>query len=328
MKFGVYYTFRNRDEPASAAFYDAVLEQVELVEALGYDYVLLTEHHFLSDGYMPSMMPMLAAFAMRTSSIGIGTNVLLLPLHHPIRVAEDAAVVDLLSGGRFVLGIAAGYRPQELAAFGVDPADRGRLMEEGVTTIRRAWSEPDPQNDREVYPKPAHAVPIWMGGFSRPAIARAVRLGDAYMIGGKAVVSDGPYQTYREELERQGKTPDEVPLIGNRVVHVAESDARAWAEAGEALLYQHNSYASWFAAASDKRGLGMASSVSELPADDYIVGSPETCRQRIASYQQELNVEAMTFNAHIVGTSLETARRSLDLFAKEVMPQFAEVERV
>lgn len=316
MKFGVYYTFRNLDGPASSRFYGEVLDQIVAVEELGYDYVLLTEHHFVADGYLPSLMPMLGAIAQRTSRIGIGTHILILPLHHPIRVAEDAAVVDLLSGGRLVLGVAAGYRPSELEAFGVESAKRGRLMEDGLTTIRDAWG-----SGSEVYPKPEHPIPLWVGGFAPGAIARAVRLGDAYLIGGKAVASGGPYEAYLEELEKQGKTRAEVPLVGNRVVHVAPTDEQAWAEVGEALVYQHNSYATWFAEAGDARGIQLIAGVGELP-DDLIVGSPETCRRQLEAYLDLTPVDVMTFNAHIVGTSLEVALGSLELFSREVLPSF------
>jgi alkanesulfonate monooxygenase SsuD/methylene tetrahydromethanopterin reductase-like flavin-dependent oxidoreductase (luciferase family) len=318
VKFGVYYTFRNLDEPASSRFYGEVLDQIVAVEELGYDYVLLTEHHFVRDGYLPSMMPMLGAIAARTSRIGIGTHILILPLHHPIRVAEDAAVIDLLSGGRLVLGVAAGYRPSEFEAFGVDATKRGKLMEDGLTTIRDAWS-----HESKVFPKPERAIPLWVGGFAPGAIARAVRLGDAYLIGGKAVASGGPYQAYLDELDKQGKTRAQVPLVGNRVVHVAPTDEQAWTEVGEALVYQHNSYATWFAEAGDARGIQPVGGVADLP-DDLIVGSPETCRQKLEAYLELTPVDVMTFNAHIVGTSLEVALASLELFSRDVLPAFKE----
>ncbi len=108
-------------------------------ERLGFTDVWLSEHHFVDDGYLPSPLVVAAAIAARTTSMGIGTNVLLLPMHHPLRVAEDAAVVDLVSGGRFTLGVGQGYVQHEFEALGFNRKNRPSLFEEGVEVVRRAW---------------------------------------------------------------------------------------------------------------------------------------------------------------------------------------------
>jgi alkanesulfonate monooxygenase SsuD/methylene tetrahydromethanopterin reductase-like flavin-dependent oxidoreductase (luciferase family) len=129
---GILHDFRRPpDNPGGyGAYYAECVAEVEEADRLGLAAVWLSEHHLTTDGFLPSPLAMLAALAVRTRRIELGTNVLLLPLHHPLRVAEDAAVVDLLSGGRLVLGVGQGYAPHEFAAFGVDlrsrPARLGR----------------------------------------------------------------------------------------------------------------------------------------------------------------------------------------------------------
>ncbi|MGH2367455.1 MAG: LLM class flavin-dependent oxidoreductase, partial [Chloroflexota bacterium] len=143
MEFGLLYDFRNpkRWERPAPEVYAEQLEQIAYAEHLGFDSVWITEHHFTDDGYTPSVLTLAAAIAARTNRIRIGTWVLLLPLHNALRVAEDAATVDILSNGRLDLGMGLGYRPEEFAALGVDRRQRGRLMDEGVDLIRRAWTE-------------------------------------------------------------------------------------------------------------------------------------------------------------------------------------------
>src|SRR5258706_11549539 len=121
-----------------ADLYAETLDHIEAVEALGFDTVWLTEHHFIDGEYLPSVLPMAAAVAARTKRVTIGTAVLLLPLHDPLRVAEDAAVVDVLSNGRLRLGLGLGYKLEEVEAFGIDRRHRPPLLQEGLRIIRGA----------------------------------------------------------------------------------------------------------------------------------------------------------------------------------------------
>src|SRR3712207_5495169 len=140
--FGLWYDFRQKLPLGDyARFYAECLEEIEEGERLGFTGVWLSEHHFVDDGYLPSPLVVAAAIAARTERIRIGTNVLLLPMHHPLRVAEDAAVVDLVSGGRFILGVGQGYVQHEFETLGFDRKFRPSLFEEGIEVIRQAWEE-------------------------------------------------------------------------------------------------------------------------------------------------------------------------------------------
>jgi alkanesulfonate monooxygenase SsuD/methylene tetrahydromethanopterin reductase-like flavin-dependent oxidoreductase (luciferase family) len=167
---------------------DAVPLAVAAEEA-GFDSFWVTEHHGLPDGYLPSPLTLLAALAPVTSRIALGTGLVLAPLHHPLRLAEDAAVVDRLSGGRLVLGLGLGYAEHEYRAFGVDPATRGVRLEALVGALRAAWTGQEfcaPElglYDVRVTPTPAHPIPIWLGGYAAAAVARAGRIADGHLVG-------------------------------------------------------------------------------------------------------------------------------------------------
>ncbi len=143
LKFGFLFSIRNPSQWQKPwpQVYSEMLEQVQAAEELGFDSVWMSEHHGAADGYCPSTLVAAGAAAARTQRITIGIRLLLLPLHHPVRVAEDAAVVDNLSNGRFILGMAVGYVPPEYGMFGVNRRHRPSLMDEGIDIIRRCWTE-------------------------------------------------------------------------------------------------------------------------------------------------------------------------------------------
>src|SRR4051794_40967096 len=140
--YGLITCQRHPADPRSdVELYADALSLAEEAEQRGFDSVWVSEHHFLDDAYMPSLLPVCAAIAARTRRIEIGTGVLLAPLIHPLRLAEDAATVDLISAGRLILGLGLGWRDEELEAFGVASRDRVRLLEESIAVLREAWGD-------------------------------------------------------------------------------------------------------------------------------------------------------------------------------------------
>src|SRR5919197_3576131 len=169
------------------SYYAECLDEAALAEQLGLAAVWGSEHHAVEDGHLSQQLPFLAAVAARTSRIRLATGVLLLPLYRPRDVAEQAGVVDLLSGGRLVLGFGGGYVEREFDAFGVDRSARGRLLEEKFAWLRRAFAEGGAAHGprgggppgRPRSPQPL-GPPIYLGGMAEPALERVARLADGW----------------------------------------------------------------------------------------------------------------------------------------------------
>jgi len=249
-KFGVFYDFRN--PPAWhqpwADRYRQLFEQMSWVDsALPFDEVSLSEHHFVEDGWSPSTLALAAAAAVRTHRVGIVTNIVQLPLHHPLRIAEDALTVDILSDGRFRLGVAAGYREEEFAGFGVSTSERGSRMDEALAILRLAFSgEPFSFDGRywsfpELTVAPGTTRPggpeIWLGGAVKSALERAATKGDGFLASGNGDVA--AYLEARRELGYIDAPPKTART--SRMV-IDEDPDRALAELGPHLLYQVNQY--------------------------------------------------------------------------------------
>src|ERR1043166_5025804 len=141
MKFGLYSSIANppRGEHLDRCI-DEVIAKPQLAEASGFDSCFFGEHHQDKDGFLPSPLIVATAVAARTERLRVGTSVILLPLHHPVRVAEDAITLDLVSKGRLILGVGIGYQPADFRAFNVPMEHRVALFEEGVAILRHAWS--------------------------------------------------------------------------------------------------------------------------------------------------------------------------------------------
>jgi alkanesulfonate monooxygenase SsuD/methylene tetrahydromethanopterin reductase-like flavin-dependent oxidoreductase (luciferase family) len=328
MRFGVWFDFRN--PPAwrrpYADLYAETLDQIAWAESAGFESVLLSEHHVTDDGYLPSLFPALAAIAVRTSTIRIGTAVLLAPFHHPVRVAEDAAFVDQLSGGRLELGLGLAYREAEFAALGVPRRERATRTEELIEIVRRAWSgEPFSYTGRHwqlddvvVTPTPAQpgGPPLWLGGTSVAAAGRAGRLACHWVP--DVTVPLERYAVYRAALEAAGHDPAAFRTATNPTILVSDDPERAWDEAKEHLLYQYNQYRRW-------QGGEVVANADDLPRDAYVVGTPDEVAAAVAQLLERHRPDRLFFWARPPGLSLETSNRSLRLFAEEVIPRFANV---
>ena len=273
--FTMRFTMRSAaaDPGSRADSYAAMLDMAAWAETRGGLAAILSQHHGAEDGYLPSPVPAAAAIAARTSSLPIMVAALILPFYEPVKLAEDLAVVDLMSRGRVSYVIGLGYRDEELAMFGVDRGARGRLAEERIGVLRRLWAGERVRVDgRWARITPAPFTPggpvLCYGGGTEAAARRAGRLGMMFV----AETHDaGLEAAYRDAAERAGVAaapgcliqPPGVPLT----VFVADDPGRAWAELGPYLLMDATSYRQWNAGRPGTASVSAATSVAELRAE-------------------------------------------------------------
>lgn len=317
-----------------ATIYGDALDLFVLAEQVGFDSVWLAEHHGASDGYNPSTLPMLAAAAARTSTIELGTAVLLAPFHDPLRIAEDAAVVDLISRGRLNLGLGLGWAPEEYRMFGVDSARRGKRMEEIIAVLRGAWDpgrftvDGDFYNldDVSVMPKPHRPIPIYLGGGVEAAIKRAVRLGDGYFPASTSGGPDALADIARHVKALRDEVSDEPFRFGMFVpIGLGDDADDGWSKIRDGVMHVRGSY---MLLAQNERDLSGARDVV-APYEDAIratciTGSAVEIRDQLARLAEEIDGLgfADTFlSAGLVlpGMGTDGGRAAVERFGAEVL---------
>lgn len=332
-KFGLIYDFRNPPQWRKdwAQFYDELLDEIVYAEELGYDHIWITEHHFIDDGYTPSVLPIAAAIARLTSRIRIGTWVLLLPLHNAIRVAEDAATVDILSHGRFDLGVGLGYRIEEFDGFGVSRRHRASIMDESLEIITRTMAGESVTldgrhyqvKDVQVTPPPIQQpFPLWVGARSEAAAQRAARFRANLMI-----VADRPvYDAWASALREQGDDPSDFEVLLSSGGFVSDDPEALWEELKPHQRYLRDTYGKWYNDASD---LGEQDPLGQLlnQTDEdlrarFVAGTPDDVATAIERTLDWIPADHVITSPVPPGASRELARRSIELFAHEVMPRF------
>jgi probable F420-dependent oxidoreductase len=326
--FGLISCQRYPGDPRSdAELYREALELAELAERLGFDSVWVSEHHFLDDGYMSSLLPVCAAIAARTERIEIGTGVLLAPLHHPLRLAEDAATVDLISGGRLILGLGLGWREEEFEGLGVPMAERGRRLRTAIQTLREAWSDGLAEPGVSVTPKPPRpgGPPIWIGGSAEAAVRRAGRIADGFMATRASPEIFGrQVEWLREELEAAGRDPASFTFAVHAPVFPWHGPD-AWERVREHYHYVMWKYAD-MAGARARTGPPPAPPALTREREEELrrtisFGPPAEVAEQIAAYREAAAGE-IHFVARLYWPGMDPAvqREALEIFAAEVIP--------
>jgi alkanesulfonate monooxygenase SsuD/methylene tetrahydromethanopterin reductase-like flavin-dependent oxidoreductase (luciferase family) len=245
--------------------------------------------------------------------------VLLLPLHHPLQVAEDGAVVDALAGGRLVLGVGQGYAATEFELFEVDRAQRPSRFEEGLRVIRQAWRDGRTgfTGRRYALPDGPFALrtdaPIYVGATGGQAVDRAVRLADGLIsyVSKPADVA-ARYAALTGALDRHGRPRESFPFVLTGFAHVAADADTAWREAGPGFAYLESA----LAAGSGNPPI----SAADLDPAEYLVGSPEDVAGRLRALRDTVPFDHFAFWHRLPGLTMEQASTAQRLFATDVMP--------
>lgn len=311
------------DPAATSSRYGAALEMAAWADRAGFDMLVLSEHHGAEDGYLPSPMVMAGAVAAVTDQVMINVSALLVPLHNPVRLAEDVAVVDLISNGRisFVAGI--GYRPIEYEALGIPWAGRGQRMDAALEVLLKAWRGEEFEWEGGTYrvtPLPVQRPPmVFIGGSGPKAAKRAARFGLGLF---PSVPDQELLDRYEAECRALGNEPGwcMAPSADQPgMVIVADDPDKAWAEAGPFLLRDAMTYKSWQTADTNSMVQSAATTIEELRAEGvYQVLTPD---EVVALAGLLGNLGGIVLHPLCGGLPPEMAWPSLELFADKVLPR-------
>jgi alkanesulfonate monooxygenase SsuD/methylene tetrahydromethanopterin reductase-like flavin-dependent oxidoreductase (luciferase family) len=314
-------------------FFQEALDEAIAGEALGFDSVWLEEHHSIRNHYWPSPLMALAGIATRTEHILLGTDIVVLPFYHPVRVAEDVALLDVMSNGRAIFGAAIGYRAPEFDLYHTPLAGRGGRYAEALQIIRELWTEERVEFAGKYYtvtgsiePRPEKPVPIWLGGWGELSLQRAAELGDAWVPGPTANLEKllAAQKDYRECLRAVGKDPAEVATPLTREVVIADTRERAYDLAEQYLMvnYRDEYGGGWKHPLIGAQDQTPVNQLEALKRDRFIVGNPEDCIAAIRRFADTFGVDHLICRLYFPGMPHDHILQELKLLASEVIPAF------
>jgi len=326
MKFGFITT-------EGGSFFKEALAEAVYGEELGFDSVWLEEHHSIRNHYWPSPLMALAGFATRTSKILLGTDIVVLPFYHPVRAAEDAAMLDVMSNGRAIFGAAIGYRPPEFELYGVGLDDRGARYVEMLKIMRALWTQERVEHHGKFFqvigniePRPVNPIPIWLGGWGELSLKRAAQLGDAWVPGPTANLEKllAAQKQYRAFLVEAGKDPASVPSPMTREVVIADTSQRAWELAEKYLMvnYRDEYGGGWKHPLIGSEDATPVNQLEALGKDRFIIGDPEECTAKVKRFVETFGVDHLICRLYFPGMPHDHLMHELKLLATEVFPAF------
>jgi alkanesulfonate monooxygenase SsuD/methylene tetrahydromethanopterin reductase-like flavin-dependent oxidoreductase (luciferase family) len=334
MKLGIALSVQHLAEDSQGARFAEHVEQVRLARQVGFSSVWASQHYLSEPFTYFQPLPTLGRMAAEAEGMALGTGVLLLPLHQPVDFAEQLATLDVISGGRLVVGVGLGYRDAENAALGLDPRTRVSRFTEALGVVERLWSgEPVSHQgthftlrDVRISMPPAQRPrpPIWLAANTDPGVLRAARLGDAWLMNPHTTgAALGRQLTlFHETRRREGRPPArEVPLI--RECCVAPTLAAALAEGRPYLEAKYGAYRRW---EQDKALPGddaWSTQFDELARDRFLLGDPGRVREEIARYREQLGITTLIVRVQWPGLPQAAVLRSIRLLGEQVLPALA-----
>ena len=314
-------------------YYQDALEEVVRGEELGFDSVWMEEHHSVVNHYWPSPLPVLAGFATRTSRVTLGTDILVAAFYHPVRLAEDIALLDVMSGGRVVLGAAIGYKPDEFTLYGVELEKRGARFEEQLAIVKGLWTQ-DTFSFRGTYyqvegtlePKPIAKPhpPIWIGGWGEITLRRAATLGDNWIPGPTAALPrllEGKKQFLANRRAAGLTAPiSEWPLTRDVIIADTDREARELAERHIMVSYRKEYAGGWRHPFIDA---SIATDLDTVKKDRFLIGSPEQVIKDLRPFVEQYGMTHLICRLFFPGMPHRHIMHELELIAREVRPAFA-----
>ncbi|MCK9540702.1 MAG: LLM class flavin-dependent oxidoreductase [Novosphingobium sp.] len=319
--------------------YRAMIELAVAAEKAGFDYITQGHHSVTPDNHDPAApFVTLAAMAAHTSRIRLGTGIYLLPLHHPVAVAEQALQLDQLSGGRVIFGVGVGYRPYEYAAFGVDFKSRGARLDEAMAAIRGGWETGHYEFSGRhfsiprtiVDPPPAQSPhpPIWVGGISDAALRRAAKWGDGW-ISDNAMTIAGEKEridTYHRLCADEGRPEGTVAIMRNAWVAATRAEVeRDWLPAA---IKFHLDYLKAGSNLPDEDGIfarlqaGEPVSLEEFADQRGIAGTPDDCIAQLRRWHDATGCDHVQLILSGMG-GFDAKLRVIEMFGRDVIPALA-----
>ena len=306
--------------------YSATVEQAVLADELGFDHIWFSEHHFLEDGYLPAFQPLAGAIAARTTQIRISNDIALLPLYHPVRIAEELAVLDHISNGRMEFGIGMGYVPKEFEAFGVPLKNRVSMTDEAIEILRLAWKD-EPFSFKgkryelsniNVYPKPVQPLgpPLWIAAMKEPGALRAARFETNLLPQGRR---EDVLDPWRNELKTQGKDPNDYRVGIIRSVYVTDDKERDWPVIREAERFRMGVYNTFMAETPDEYGWGSGDGIPQT----VIIGTPREVISQLKAFIDAYGITDIATSGLPPGVDPEFMANNLERLAREVIPELS-----
>jgi alkanesulfonate monooxygenase SsuD/methylene tetrahydromethanopterin reductase-like flavin-dependent oxidoreductase (luciferase family) len=338
VKFGIFDHIERCEIPLEQLYRER-LQLIEAADDAGFFCYHVAEHHATPLGMAPSPGIFLAAVAARTTRIHLGPLVYLLPLYNPMRLTEEICMLDQLSGGRFEVGVGRGISPFELAHFRVDFLQSREMFEESLQVIVEGLRNRKISHRGEHYkfsgapievsPKQMPNPPFWYAASTPEGLMFAARRGMQIVTGGPNAIVNGTAQAYRELLRQHRNSADDLnpqikdPIIGAvRHFYVAKTDTQAEEIAVPSYRVYFNNIVKLWRDFAVTPNLFTEDIHRASAADAAIFGSPATVREKIAAYFEQSGCEYLVLSFAWGSLSYEQSRRSLDLFASEVMPHF------
>ena len=321
-----------RGENIARIMREAIAE-AQIAEKAGFDSCLFSEHHQQADCYLPN--PILAAglIGMKTEKMRVGTCISLLPLQHPVHVAEDCAIIDQITGGRMVLGVGVGYQGPDFEAFGTSAEERAKRTEEGIDIIKKAWTEERfsyqgkyyQLNNVSITPKPLQKPrpPIWMAAWTEVGLKRTARMTDGWLT--DPLQSLGVIRRFADLYRAECAKRQVKPYISlMRDVWVAESTEKAKQES-EPLMYTHRFYLRNKGYVEDEYLKGITSeeqwTFERAQKDRFVSGSPEHCREQLQMWQKEIKPDYLVLRMrHPGGPDHKRVVEGIKMFGDKVLP--------